>query len=98
MVFPRRSLDLSGNSLTGSIPACWGVQANFSNFVLPNQTLPANYSIYHGWTSPITGCSTASFNAVYFVNGGSFPFNTTDSAPCKAWKAAATLCTTQPTA
>ena len=74
------------------------MQANFSNFVLPNQTLPANYSIYHGWTSPITGCSTASFNAVYFVNGGSFPFNTTDSAPCKAWKAAATLCTTQPTA
>ena len=28
--------------------------------------------------------------------GGSYPYNTGDSAPCRAWKLAATVCTTMP--
>jgi hypothetical protein len=53
---------------------------------------------YHGWTSPIAGCSTTSYNTTATTAlGGSYPYNTGDSNACRAWKLAATVCTTQPT-
>ncbi len=55
--------------------------------------------LYHGWTSPIAGCDTSSYNTTAAtVLGGTYPFNTGDSAACRAWKLAATVCTTQPVA
>jgi hypothetical protein len=53
---------------------------------------------YHGWTSPIPGCDTSSWNAMLpTVLGGYYPYNLGDSPACRAWKLAATVCTTQPT-
>jgi len=53
--------------------------------------------LYHGWTSPVAGCSTTSYNATApTALGGTYPYNTGDSAACRAWKVAATVCTTQP--
>ncbi len=53
--------------------------------------------LYHGWTCPIAGCSTASYNTTAATaDGGMYPYNTGDSANCRAWKLAATVCTTQP--
>ena len=55
--------------------------------------------LYHGWTSPLAGCSTTGYNTTATTNlGGMYPFNTGDSAACRAWKLAATVCTTEPTA
>jgi hypothetical protein len=54
--------------------------------------------LYHGWTSPISGCSTTSFNAMTATaDGGQYPYNTGDSDACRAWKLAATICVDQPT-
>ncbi len=54
--------------------------------------------LYHGWTSPVPGCSTASYNTTAATNqGGRYPYNIGDSNACRAWKLAATVCTTQPT-
>jgi hypothetical protein len=56
-------------------------------------------SLYHGWTPPPTlaNCSVASFDAMLPTNqGGSYPYNTGDSDLCRAWKLAATVCTTPP--
>jgi hypothetical protein len=53
--------------------------------------------LYHGWTSPIPGCDTSTWNAMApTVDGGYYPYNTGDSNGCRAWKLAATICTTQP--
>jgi hypothetical protein len=53
--------------------------------------------LYHGWSSPIAGCLTTSYNATAPTNlGGTYPYNTGDSNACRAWKLAATVCTTQP--
>ncbi len=58
---------------------------------------PAVPTLYHGWTSPIAGCSTTSYNATAPTNdGGSYPYNRGDSTACRAWKLAATICTTAP--
>ncbi|MEZ4392777.1 MAG: MXAN_6577-like cysteine-rich protein [Polyangiales bacterium] len=55
--------------------------------------------LYHGWTSPLAGCDTSSYNATATTNlGGRYPYNTGDSLACRAWKLAATICTTEPTA
>ena len=55
--------------------------------------------LYHGWSCPIQGCNTSTYNAVDFTNmGGTFPYFQGDSRYCYAWKLAATVCTTQPTA
>jgi hypothetical protein len=54
-------------------------------------------ALYHGWTSPIVGCSTVGYNTTAATAlGGRYPYNTGDSAACRAWKLAATVCTTQP--
>ena len=54
-------------------------------------------TLYHGWTSPVPGCSTTSYNTTALTNlGGRYPFNVGDSNACRAWKLAATVCTTQP--
>ena len=51
--------------------------------------------LYHGWTSPIAGCVTTGFNATAATNqGGMYPYNMGDSLACRAWKLAATVCTT----
>ncbi len=53
--------------------------------------------LYHGWTSPVAGCSTSSYNATAATAlGGTYPYNTGDSVICRAWKLAATVCTTMP--
>ncbi|MBK6533091.1 MAG: hypothetical protein IPF99_26940 [Deltaproteobacteria bacterium] len=53
--------------------------------------------LYHGWSSPVAGCSTTSYNATAATTlGGTYPYNTGDSAACRAWKVAATVCNTQP--
>jgi hypothetical protein len=54
--------------------------------------------LYHGWTSPIAGCATTGYNTTATtVLGGRYPYNTGDTLACRAWKLAATVCTTQPT-
>jgi len=55
-------------------------------------------TLYHGWTSPVAGCSTtAGYSATEATaDGGYFPYITGDSPACKAWKLAATICTTPP--
>ena len=56
-------------------------------------------ALYHGWTSPIVGCSTTGYTTTApTALGGTYPYNTGDSAACRAWKLAATVCTTQPVA
>jgi len=65
--------------------------------VCPSGDGGAGGALYHGWTSPVAGCSTTSYNSTAATNlGGSYPFNVGDSAMCRAWKLAATVCTTQP--
>ncbi len=55
--------------------------------------------LYHGLTSPIAGCVTTSYDATAPTNmGGRYPYITGDSNACRAWKLAATVCTTPPTA
>ncbi len=57
----------------------------------------SNVVLYRGLTSPIPGCSTASYNATAPTPmGGTYPYNTGDSAACRAWKLAATVCTSAP--
>lgn len=54
--------------------------------------------LYHGWPSPIVGCLTDSYDTTApTVLGGTYPYNATDSLACRAWKLAATVCTTEPT-
>ena len=56
-------------------------------------------ALYHGWTCPIAGCVTTGFNAMAATNqGGQYPYNMGDSNACRAWKLAATVCTTEPAA
>ena len=63
-----------------------------------NVTGSCTNSLYHGWSSPIGGCSTTSYNATASTAlGGSYPYNSGDSNACRAWKLAATVCTSQPT-
>ncbi len=58
----------------------------------------ATAPLYHGWTSPLAGCSTAGYDTTLPTNlGGTYPVNTGDSNACRAWKLAATVCTTEPT-
>src|SRR5450759_2113064 len=59
----------------------------------------ASLFLYHGWTCPIAGCITTGYNAVLPTDdGGNYPYNTGDSNACRAWKLAATICNTEPTA
>ncbi|MFO0608505.1 MAG: hypothetical protein U0324_35395 [Polyangiales bacterium] len=54
--------------------------------------------LYHGWTCPIPGCLTTTYNTMAPTNqGGQYPYIMGDSNGCRAWKLAATVCTTQPT-
>lgn len=53
--------------------------------------------LYHGWTSPLAGCSTTTYDSTApTALGGSYPFNAGDANACRAWKLAATVCTTEP--
>jgi hypothetical protein len=58
----------------------------------------ASQPLYHGWTSPLPGCLTTGDNATGpTARGGTYPYNTGDRNACRAWKLAATVCTTPPT-
>jgi hypothetical protein len=55
--------------------------------------------LYHGWTTPIAGCSTTSYDSTApTALGGMYPYNAGDGVECRAWKLAATVCTTMPIA
>jgi hypothetical protein len=55
------------------------------------------YDLYHGWASPVPGCDTNGYETTEpTINGGRFPFKLGDSLACKAWKLAATVCSTPP--
>ena len=57
------------------------------------------FTLYHGWPSPVPGCSTLGYNTFSPTQaGGFFPYYTTDSVNCLAWKLAATICPTPPAA
>ena len=59
--------------------------------------MDAGYQLYHGWVSPIAGCLTDSFNTTTATAlGGAYPYNAGANAACRAWKLAATVCTTEP--
>jgi hypothetical protein len=54
--------------------------------------------LYHGWASPLAGCLTTGWDTTAPTPlGGTYPYNAGDSAACRAWKLAATVCTTMPT-
>lgn len=54
--------------------------------------------LYHGWSCPIAGCDTSTYNATGPTNvGGVFPFLDGDLESCMVWKLAATVCNTEPT-
>jgi hypothetical protein len=62
-----------------------------------NGSCVAYTPLYHGWASPLPGCSVKNFNATAATNdGGRYPYITGDSDACRAWKLAATICTTVP--
>lgn len=53
--------------------------------------------LYHGWSCPLPGCDTSRYNTMAAtVDGGFYPFISGDGGPCRAWKLAATICTTMP--
>src|SRR6185369_4053556 len=53
--------------------------------------------LYHQWVSPISGCFTDSYDSTApTADGGSYPYNASDSLPCRAWKLAATICNSMP--
>ena len=59
---------------------------------------PPGATLYHGWASPVPGCSTGGFDSTApTVLGGVFPFFANDSLACVAWKLAATICNASPT-
>jgi hypothetical protein len=61
---------------------------------------PGVGALYHGWTPDamlLPGCAVDGYDSVETTAvGGSFPFMAADSVSCKAWKLAATVCTTAP--
>jgi hypothetical protein len=57
-----------------------------------------NAPLYHGWTSPIAGCLTSGYDTTApTALGGTYPYMSGDSPACRAWKLAATVCTSMPT-
>jgi hypothetical protein len=83
---------VDGSSFLGNGSA-FGVHHNFGRYYL----WTGSPTMYHGWSSPVPGCSTASANATAATaDGGSYPYNIGDSPACQAWKLAATICNTQP--
>jgi hypothetical protein len=55
------------------------------------------YDLYHNWASPVPGCDTNGYDSTeQTITGGRFPFKLGDSLACKAWKLAATVCSTPP--
>lgn len=53
--------------------------------------------LYHGWTSPVRNCLTNSYDTTAVTaDGGVYPYNAGDSAACRAWKLAATICNSEP--
>ena len=71
-------------------------------------TTPSNFNLtlYHGWPSPVPGCSTFGASAQTYVGSlgvpgamsSNFAYVYADSANCVAWKLAASICPTPPIA
>jgi hypothetical protein len=78
----------------------WGMPNEDGVYVLEHAAVPhIKAPLYHGWSSPIPGCTTTGWTSTASTaDGGSYPYNAGDSNACRAWKLAATICTTQPTA
>jgi len=54
--------------------------------------------LYHNWSTIVPGCLTFTYDSTDpTVSGGTYPYLAGDSLACKAWKLAATVCTTEPT-
>ncbi|MEI8256018.1 MAG: MopE-related protein, partial [Deltaproteobacteria bacterium] len=72
----------------GGIRVMWG----------GGRTYPSGIGLYHGYADPgIAGCVITSYNTTVATNlGGIYPYNAGDSNACRAWKLAATVCTTAP--
>ena len=82
---------------TQTSPANCGACGNTCNSTFCAAGRCSDVRLYHGWTSPIAGCNTSSYNTTAATAlGGTYPFITGDSASCRAWKVAATVCTTEP--
>ena len=65
--------------------------------MIPSSAATPSALRYHGWASPIAGCTTTGYTTTApTALGGTYPFNTGDSNACRAWKLAATVCTTMP--
>ena len=80
----------SENAGQGAVRVMWGGGRTFPS---GGATL-----LYHGYADPgLAGCVITSYNATAATNlGGSYPYNAGDSIICRAWKLAATVCTTAP--
>jgi hypothetical protein len=53
--------------------------------------------LYHGWSCPIAGCLTDRYDTTApTALGGTYPYVAGDAFNCRAWKLAATVCTTEP--
>jgi hypothetical protein len=97
----------TGQSVCGT--ACTNIQSDRLNCGMCNLACPSgqvcvagmcsSMPLYHGWTSPVAGCVTTGYTTTApTALGGTYPYNAGDSAACRAWKLAATVCTTQPVA
>ena len=63
--------------------------------------LVPNGTLYHGWTSEVErwgdNCNLSTYDSIQpTASGGFYPYNAGDSFRCRAWKLAATICTSQP--
>jgi hypothetical protein len=64
---------------------------------LPQRSSAQTTALYHGWTSPVQGCATVTYDSTEtHWAGGTYPFMQGDSNACKAWKLAATICNAAP--
>ena len=63
----------------------------------PSPSPPPGSGLYHNWTSPVPDCDVYSYDSVEeTADGGFYPYLAGDSVACKAWKLAATICTSVP--
>lgn len=63
----------------------------------PGPPIPPPMPLYHNWPCPVPGCNASGYDSLEpTATGGQYPFLAGDSLACKAWKLAATICTSPP--